>query len=264
MTSALPPNSELATPLSATPPGRLWVGTSGFAYNEWKGVFYPQDLAQSRMLTYYASQLPSVEINYTFRKLPSDAALKTWRTRSPLGFRLTLKASQRITHTRRLVGAQDEVDEFLRRALSLGDRLGCVLFQLPPTLKYRRDVLEGFLAGLPPVVRSAMEFRHESWADPEVLTLLAAHGVAACAAETDDLTLQGVSVTAPHCYLRLRKVDYTAEQIMVWAARVRDLLASGRDVYCYFKHEDGGVGPAYARLLRDAVTASAQVPASGS
>jgi uncharacterized protein YecE (DUF72 family) len=236
--------------------GTLWVGTSGFAYKEWKGPFYPPDLSQAKMLSFYATRLSSVEINYTFRTLPSEAVLETWRTQTPEGFRLTLKAPQRITHIKRLVGAQEELAEFVRRALGLGERLGCLLFQLPPNLRYRREVLEPFLAGLPPAVRSAMEFRHESWSDPEVAALLSAHSVAACAAETDDKTLDGVLVTAPHCYLRLRKVDYGAEEIGVWAARARDLLAAGHDVYCYFKHEGGGVGPAYATALRDGVSAA--------
>ena len=152
----------------ATGPGTLYAGTSGFAYQEWKGSFYPADLPAKKMLAHYASVLPSVEINYTFRRLPSDAVLEGWRTQTPEGFRLTLKASQRITHIRRLVDAAGDVDDFVRRALSLGDRLGVVLFQLPPTLVYRRELLEGFLSGLPPVVRAAMEFRHESWAAPEV------------------------------------------------------------------------------------------------
>ena len=235
------------TPGSA--PGTLYAGTSGFAYQEWKGPFYPADLPAKKMLSHYASVLPSVEINYTFRRLPSDAVLEGWRTQTPEGFRLTLKASQRITHIRRLVDAGGDVDEFVRRALSLGDRLGVVLFQLPPTLVYRRELLEGFLSVLPPVVRVAMEFRHESWAAPEVAELLGEHGVAVCAADTEAKPLASVPVTAPHVYLRLRKEDYAADEIAAWAARVRAVLDGGRDVYCYFKHEGGGVGPAYARAL---------------
>ena len=237
-------------------PGTLYAGTSGFAYQEWKGPFYPADLPAKKMLSYYASVLPSVEINYTFRRLPSDAVLEGWRTQTPEGFRLTLKASQRITHTRRLVGAAGDVDEFVRRALTLGDRLGVVLFQLPPTLVYRRELLEGFLSGLPPVVRAAMEFRHESWAAPEVAKLLEEHGVAVCSADTEAKPLTSVLVTAPHVYLRLRKEEYAAGEIAAWGARVRAVLDEGRDVYCYFKHEGGGVGPAYATALLEGVRGS--------
>lgn len=237
--------------------GTLYAGTSGFAYQEWKGPFYPADLPAKKMLSHYAGVLPSVEINYTFRRLPSDAVLEGWRTQTPEGFRLTLKASQRITHIRRLVDAAADVEEFLRKAKSLDDRLGVVLFQLPPTLGYRRDLLEGFLSTLPPVVRTAMEFRHESWSDPEVAELLEAHGVAICAADTDAKALESIQVTAPHVYLRLRKLDYAPEEVAAWAARVRPLLLEGRDVYCYFKHEGGGVGPAYAKALLDGATGPA-------
>jgi uncharacterized protein YecE (DUF72 family) len=232
--------------------GNLYVGTSGFAYKEWKGTFYPPDLSQARMLSYYAEHLPSVEINYTFRHLPSDSVLETWRSQTPEGFRLTLKASQRITHFKRLVGAEADVAEFVRRAASLGDRLGTILFQLPPNMRYQREILEPFLAGLPPVIRAAMEFRHESWNDPEVTSLLEAHGVGRCAADTDAQPSEQIALTAPHAYVRLRKVDYPPEEIAAWAGRVREVLEGGRDVYCYFKHEGGGVGPAYAQALRSA------------
>lgn len=229
----------------------LYAGTSGFAYAGWKGPFYPPDLAAARMLGYYAGQLPSVEINYTFRRLPSEAVLERWRAQTPEGFRLTLKASQRITHFKRLVDARAEVDEFVRRALALGDRLGVVLFQLPPTLSYDREVLERFLAALPSTVRFAVEFRHHSWADPEVAALLGTHGVAVCAADTDEQPLTAIPVTAPHVYLRLRRLEYSPGELAMWAQRVRGVLEHGRDLYCYFKHEDGGVGPAYARALLD-------------
>jgi uncharacterized protein YecE (DUF72 family) len=235
-------------------PGALYVGTSGFAYKEWKGPFYPDDLPQARMLSYYAELLRSVEINYTFRHLPSENVLAGWRSQTPDGFRLTLKASQRITHFKRLVGAEADVEEFLRRAVSLGDRLGVVLFQLPPNFKFDHDTLEHFLGGLPATVRVAMEFRHESWDSAEATALLQAHGVARVAADTDEKPLDAIPLTAPHAYLRLRKLEYIPEEIAVWGGRVRVALDGGHDVYCYFKHEGGGVGPAYALALRDAAT----------
>jgi uncharacterized protein YecE (DUF72 family) len=230
-------------------PGKLYAGTSGFAYEVWRGDFYPEGLPARKMLSHYASVLPSVEINYTFRRLPSGAVLDGWRTQTPEGFRLTLKAFQRITHFRRLVDTGADVDEFVRLALRLGDRLGVVLFQLPPTLVYRRELLEGFLPVLPPTVRAAMEFRHESWATPEVAELLEAHGVAVCAADSEQRPLPSIPVTAPFVYLRFRKEDYAPEEIAAWGARVRTLLDEGRDVYSYFKHEGGGIGPAYAKAL---------------
>lgn len=237
--------------------GTLYAGTSGFAYKEWKGPFYPADLAQAKWLSYYAGQLGSVEINYTFRHLPSDSVLEQWRTQTPEQFRLTLKASQRITHFKRLVGAEEEIAEFARRAGALGERLGVVLFQIPPNLRYSHDVLEGFLAAVPPAIRAALEVRHESWYDAEAKALLEARGVALCAADTAERPLASIPLTAPHVYLRLRKEDYAPEEIDAWGRQVREVLDAGRDVYCYFKHEGGGVGPAYARALIEAAGAGA-------
>ncbi|MGH2709531.1 MAG: DUF72 domain-containing protein, partial [Actinomycetota bacterium] len=221
--------------------GTLYVGTSGFAYKEWKGSFYPQDLPERQMLAYYSGRLPSVEINYTFRRLPTESALEGWRRQAGAGFRITLKAFQRITHTKRLKDCREEVDLFVRRARHLDDRLGVILFQLPPTLAYDRGRLEEFLAGLAPRGRPicpyAMEFRHPSWSDPEVETLLGAHGVARCAAETETSGVPSIPGTSSHVYLRLRKDDYSREELSRWGSRLENVLAAGRDVYCYFKHE---------------------------
>lgn len=231
--------------------GRLHVGTSGFAFEAWRGIFYPAGLPPRRMLRHYASVLPSVEVNYTFRRLPSEAVVARWRDETPDSFRFTLKAHQRITHRRRLAGTEDDVAELLAAAAPLGDRLGAVLFQLPPTLRRDGDVLEAFLAGLPTsgLPRFAMEFRHPSWDDPAVDDALARHGVARCGADTDAARLGGVPLTARHAYLRLRRERYSERALGTWARRIRPLLVEGRDVFCYFKHEDGGLGPAYAQGL---------------
>lgn len=233
--------------------GNLFVGTSGFAFKEWKGPFYPEGTTDKQMLAYYSSKLGSVEINYSFRRLPSESTLETWKGQSSDNFRFTLKASQRITHFKRLVDCEDDVAEFVRRARILGDRLGTILFQLPPNFKYDRAKLEAFAATLPPVARYAMEFRHESWRDPEPKQILAANNIAYCGADTDELALTEVPVTAPHVYLRLRKQEYTDPELQSWAARVLEVLDTGKDVYCYFKHEGGGVGPAYALAVEQAV-----------
>ncbi len=234
--------------------GTLYVGTSGFAYREWKGPFYPEDLRDRQMLTYYSGLLPSVEINYTFRRLPTESALEGWRGRVGPGFKISLKASQRITHVKRLKDCREEVDLFIRRARQLDDRLGVILFQLPPNLAYERGRLETFLAGLAPrghpICRYAMEFRHPSWADPEVETLLGAHGVPRCAAETEESGVPSIPGGASHAYLRLRKDEYTPEELSGWGARLREVLVGGRDVYCYFKHE-GAMGPAYCLALKE-------------
>jgi uncharacterized protein YecE (DUF72 family) len=203
------------------------------------------------MLAHYSRVLPSVEINYTFRHQPGEAVLASWRAQAAEGFRLSLKAHQRITHRKRLRDVQEEVEELLRRARLLGDRLGAILFQLPPTLAFDPVVAEGFLTGLPPVAAYAVEPRHPSWV--EAAPLLAGHGVALCLADTDARPLGEIPVTAAHAYLRLRRDAYSEEDLAGWAARIRDVLAGGRDVYCYVKHGGGSAAPAYALALREAV-----------
>jgi uncharacterized protein YecE (DUF72 family) len=234
--------------------GKLFVGTSGFAYKEWKGSFYPEDLSDKKMLEHYSQNLPSVEINYTFRRLPSESTITNWKEQSAPGFQITLKASQRITHTKRLKECQEEVDEFLRRAKPLDDRLGVILFQTPPNLKFEPERLETFLSGLPPVFRYAFEFRNETFFTEEPKALLAKHGVALVGAETEEKALAEIPVTAnSYAYLRLRKEDYPEDELDGWAKRIGEVLEQGTDVYCYFKHEGGGVGPMYAQRVKDAL-----------
>lgn len=237
--------------------GRLYAGTSGFAFKEWKGPFYPEGTSDKKMLAYYSSKLGSVEINYSFRRLPSESTLLAWKEQSSGGFQFTLKASQRITHWKRLVDCEEDVAEFVRRARLLGDRLGTILFQLPPNFKYEKDKLEAFAAVLPPVARYAMEFRHESWRADEPKEVLRDNNIAYCGADTDDLALTEVPVTAPHVYLRLRREEYSDADLQSWSQKVAEVLDRGHDVYCYFKHEGGGVGPAYALAIEQAAGASA-------
>ena len=234
--------------------GRLYAGTSGFAYKEWKGSFYPEDLKDREMLAFYSGKFPSVEVNYTFRRLPSEKALETWREQSAEGFQFTLKASQRITHFKRLKEAGDDIDEFVRRARLLGDRLGLIFFQLPPNFKFDGPRFESFLAALPPVCRYAIEFRNSTWATEEVSQMLSGSGVALCGADTAESELQSIPATAPFSYLRLRREEYSDEDVDMWGKRVAAMLDEGRDVYCYFKHEGGGVGPRYAARLMEAAS----------
>lgn len=231
--------------------GKVFVGTSGFAYKEWKGPFYPESISDKEMLFHYSRMLPSVEINYTFRRLPSDKTLESWKTQASEDFRITLKASQRITHWKRLVDTQDDVDEFVRRARTLEDRLGVILFQMPPHLAFDAEVVSKFLEGLPMPFRYAMEFRHSSFNSEEARSLLTQHDVAFCGAETDESGLDEVPLTAQHAYLRLRKEEYSTDEIDGWAKRVNEVCDAGHDVYCYFKHEGGGLGPAYAVALKE-------------
>lgn len=234
--------------------GSLYLGTSGFAYDEWKhGVFYPEGLKNADMLTYYAGRFRSVEINYTFRRFPSEKTLETWRERTPEGFAFTLKANQRITHFKRLADADEDVGAFLDRARLLGDRLGTVLFQCPPSLAYDRRLIERFVGGLPPDVRAVMEFRHASWA--EARDFLHEQGVAWCVAETDERDPGPNDLSwDPYGYLRLRKTDYEDQELRAWADRIAPALAVGADVYCYFKHEDEGLSPRLADRLASLLT----------
>jgi uncharacterized protein YecE (DUF72 family) len=230
--------------------GTLYVGTSGFSFDGWKhGVFYPEGLKNREMLSYYASRFPSVEVNYTFRRFPTEKALTAWREQTPEDFRFTLKANQRITHFKKLHDVDTDVRDFLTAAKALGDRLGTVLYQCPPSLHYDRALIEAFVGFLPPQPRAAMEFRHASWV--EARDLLLEHGIAWCVAETDEKDPGPDDLSwAPFGYLRLRKTDYTEDEMVAWAARMRSALEAGSDIYCYFKHEDQGASTQMAEHLR--------------
>lgn len=225
----------------------LYVGTSGYSYKEWKGSFYPKDIAADRMLAYYAQRFRSVEINNTFYRMPSVSVLEGWATEVPPEFRFVLKASRRITHIRRLKEAGDDVAYLLKVSAALGQRLGPLLFQLPPNLKKDLPRLADFLALLPPATRAAIEFRHQSWFDDDVLDLLRRHGASLCIAEAGD----GVEVpfvsTADWGYLRLRMPEYTDADLRGWLDRVRG--QNWRDAFIFFKHEDEGKGPEMASRL---------------
>jgi uncharacterized protein YecE (DUF72 family) len=228
--------------------GTLYLGTSGFAYPEWKGSFYPEGLKDAEMLPYYAGRFPSVEINYTFRRYPSEKTLRAWAERTPEGFRFALKANQRITHFRRLRGADPDVSDFLDRARILGERLGPILFQCPPTLQYDRELIESFLAYLPPTFRCAFEFRHPSWA--EARPILRDQGAAWCIAETDATEGNGLPpIEEPFGFLRLRKEEYTEDELRRWADRIGNALSEGVDVYAYLKHEEGVAAPWHAAMI---------------
>lgn len=233
--------------------GRLYVGTSGFAYAEWKPEFYPADLKSKDFLSYYARHFPSVEINATFYRAPNEKTLNAWVEQTPEGFRFTLKASRRITHDGRLRDVDDVLEYFLRTAKTLGPRLGAILFQCPPSLRYDPAVLDSFLARLPggEEFRFAMEFRHRSWEADEVRDKLAGNGVAWCVADTDERDAPMVRTADRFAYLRLRKLDYDDRALGEWAGHLRALLDGGADAYVYFKHEDEPTGPLYALRLRE-------------
>ena len=228
----------------------IWIGTSGYNYPEWKGSFYPKDLPQAKMLPYYAARFPTVEINYTFYRMPTEKLVAGWAAQTPSPYKLTLKAPRRITHDSRLKNCGPLVAAFCGVAGSLGDKLGALLFQLPPFLRKDLALLKAFVPQLPPGIRAAFEFRHASWFDEEVFGTLAARNLSVCIADSEKLSTP-VRITADYAYFRLRDEGYQPDDIKRWAETIAASTASCRDVFVYFKHEEEGKGPEFARLLMD-------------
>ena len=232
----------------------ILIGTSGYNYPEWKGSFYPPDLPAARMLPYYAERFSTVEINYTFYRMPTVKLVTGWAAQVPAEFRFTLKAPRRITHDRKLRDVADAVRGFCEVAAELGPRLGALLFQLPPTFKKDLAVFDAFLATLPPKVCGAFEFRHDSWLDEEVYARLRDRNLALCIADSETRTTPRV-ITADYAYLRLRDEGYSEADIFEWAGKVRDLGARCTDVFVYFKHEEEGKGPYFGQILKQKLDA---------
>jgi uncharacterized protein YecE (DUF72 family) len=230
----------------------IWVGTSGYNYPEWKGSFYPETLAAAKMLPYYAERFPTVEINYTFYRAPNEKILDGWDKATPDTFKLTLKAPKRITHDARLRDCADRLRQFVETAAVLGPKLGALLFQLPPNLKKDVPLLDAFLEAFPPRVCAAFEFRHTSWLSDDVYERLRARNLALCVADSERLSTP-VEVTADYGYFRLRDEGYTPDDIRRWASVIQERTGGLKDVFVYFKHEEEGKGPEFARLLMDAL-----------
>jgi uncharacterized protein YecE (DUF72 family) len=228
---------------------RVRVGTSGFSYKEWKGSFYPQDIKPAGMLRFYSERFDTVEINNTFYRMPSPAALSPWAEQTPSGFSFVLKAPQRITHQKRLAGIDEDLAYFFATAAHLGDKLGPVLFQLPPYSKKDVARLSAVLQLIPAGRRVAFEFRHESWFGDDVFDCLRRANAALCVADTDEEPLDEIRSTADWGYLRLRRLEYDAAALRVWAERVQ--AQSWQDAFVFFKHEDEGTGPAFAKAFRE-------------
>lgn len=228
----------------------IWIGTSGYNYPEWKGHFYPADLPAAKMLPYYAARFPTVEINYTFYRMPTEKLVGGWAAQTPSPYRLTLKAPRRITHDSRLRNCRDLVASFCGVAGSLGEKLGALLFQLPPNLKKDLQVFDAFLADLPPRAPAAFEFRHPSWLEEDVFERLATRNFALCVADSEKLSTP-IRVTGDFAYFRLRDEGYTTADIDRWAETIAHATSSCRDVFVYFKHEDEGKGPEFAQMLID-------------
>ena len=228
----------------------ILVGTSGYNYPEWKGSFYPSDLPAAKMLPYYASKFRTVEINYTFYRMPTSKIVAAWAAQVPAGFRFTLKAPKRITHDKRLRAAEvaDSVAAFVTAAGELGPRLGALLFQLPPNFKKDVPLLNEFLSLLPPKTTAAFEFRHDSWLDDQVYDALRARNLALCIADSEKRNTP-VMTTADYAYFRLRDEGYQDADIERWAASAKQLGERCSDVFVYFKHEDEGKGAAFGQHM---------------
>jgi len=227
----------------------LYAGSSGYSYKEWKGPFYPEKLPDDQMLRFYGERFRTVEINNTFYRMPKQSVLEEWAANVPAEFKFVLKASRQITHIKRLKDASDSVSYLLKVAASLKDRLGPLLFQLPPFLKKDAARLREFLALLPRQQRAAFEFRHQSWFDSEILDLLREYGAALCIAEVEnDLEIPCVS-TADWGYLRLRRPDYGDPELKEWLDRLRQ--QNWRDVFVFFTHEYEGKAPLMAKRLHE-------------
>jgi uncharacterized protein YecE (DUF72 family) len=227
----------------------IHIGTSGYNYPEWKGSFYPDGLPAGRMLGYYAERFTTVEINYTFYRMPNERTVAGWVEGSPEGFSFALKAPRRITHLSRLKECADATARFCEVAGGLGAKQAPLLFQLPPNFKKDLTRFDAFLETLPAGTRAAFEFRHRSWHDDEVFGRLRRRDLALCVADTGDAETPMV-VTAGYAYVRLRDEGYTPGDIRAWAGRIREGAAGLADVFVYFKHEEQGKGPEFAALLR--------------
>ena len=233
---------------------KAWIGTSGFQYAEWKGNFYPEDLPAAKMLSYYAERLWTTEINYTFHRIPAGKTIENWKQLTPPDFRFSLKAPQKITHFARLRDCAETMRYFHDVITALGDKLGPVLFQLPPNFKKDTLLLADFVNSFPTGMRAAFEFRHQSWFEDEAFNALQARNVALCIADTEDLTTPQIA-TADYGYLRLRREDYTTADVERWAEFVRGQNKNWSDAFVYFKHEEAGIGPKLARQMMEILAA---------
>jgi len=225
---------------------RVRVGTSGYNFPEWKGTFYPAKLPASQMLEYYAQRLSTVEVNYTFYRMPNAKAVAGWDQATPAAFTFVLKAPQRITHIARLKDVDDPLRYFLETGRKLGPKLGPILFQLPPNFKKDLARLGDLVTQFPADLRCAWEFRHESWFAEDVYAALRNANAALCVADTAEGHTPLVA-TADFGYMRLRDEGYTEQDLEQWAARVRELGSGWTDAFIFFKHEESGIGPKLAQ-----------------
>jgi len=235
--------------------GRAWIGTSGWSYQHWREVFYPRSLSPRHWLEFYAARFGTVEINATFYRLPALATFENWKRSTPAGFQFTVKAHRLITHLHRLKDAGPAWESFWRSAQGLGEKLACILVQLPPSMPAHPDRLAAFGRLLPPGVRFAFEFRHPSWFEEPVYAVLREHGFALCQASSPHHPGPAVD-TAPFRYLRMHggpsieQSDYSQAALEAWAASIQASTAGGQDVYAYFNNDPRGYAVKNADYLQ--------------
>lgn len=234
--------------------GSIAVGTSGWSYDHWDGLFYPDDVAHADRLGYYVTQFPAVEVNYSFYRLPRETTIESWHDVAPCRFRYAMKGSRYITHVLRLVDAEEAVGNFVDRVSGLGALLGVVLWQLPPDFEADLDVLDAFLAILPGGIRHAVEFRHGSWIGEETFDLLERHGAALVCVSSEDMPAER-RATADFVYARFHgretgcDHDYTDGDLEPWAGFLAEQSREGRDGYAFFNNDAHGNAPRDAKTL---------------
>jgi uncharacterized protein YecE (DUF72 family) len=223
---------------------KLYVGTSGYSYKEWKGSFYPEKISANEMLSYYAERLPAVELNNTYYRLPQPSTVESWRAQVPKNFRFSVKAPQSITLYRRLKDVGWQTKNLLETVSVLGDQLGALLFRMPEDMKKDLGRLEGFLKELPAETPAAFEFRHPTWLDDDVRELLRRHNRVLVVSDTDEMPTDSIDKTADWGYVRLRRVKYSKTDLTQWSKRIK--AQKWKKTFVFFKHEDEGTGPKLA------------------
>jgi len=242
--------------MSRSPRPACYIGTSGWVYPHWRGIFYPQKLPTKQWLKHYVTRFDTVELNNTFYRLPSEQAFSRWKEDSPEGFKYAVKASRYITHMKKLQGVEEALPRFLERSRLLGERLGPILYQLPPFWKCNLDRLRGFLCMLPGDLRHVFEFRHVSWLSEAVFTLLQQHRAGLCIVSLPDFPCL-LRSTAPFVYVRLHGAEavygscYSERELQWWAEQILGFLGDGKDVYAYFNNDAFGYAVQNALRLKE-------------
>jgi len=232
---------------------KVHIGCSGYYYRHWQGLWYPADISASRWFSFYAAHFDTLEINASFYRFPTASAVARWRAQAPDGFIYTIKAPRLITHRRRFRNCDAQIAVFYRTLSVLGEKLGCVLFQMPPSLHYTPEALERVLSGLDSGFRNVVEFRHQSWWNDTAISAIAGAGAIFCSVHAPGLP-DDIICPDGRIYLRLHGVpwyrqDYSEAELAAWAARIRE--SRGREIWAYFNNDDQAHAPFNALIFRD-------------